>query len=154
MRFQGGGVGTLTHGVTLQGQKYETAIEVWADGLRMSLEEPYFPECRLRVRLGEQLASRLAILVPANVANLIIEQPICHCVSVCLSATPQVTLMRSRWRASPMLTPTSGRCRSSWPPSAPGTPVRSAPPTEMLPRATSSPGPSAGPASRTEVFEL
>lgn len=52
MRFQGGGVGTLTHGVTLHGQKYETAIEVWADGLRMSLEEPYFPECRLRVRLG------------------------------------------------------------------------------------------------------
>ena len=58
MRFQGGGVGTLTHGITLHGQKYETAIDVWADGLRLSLEEPYFPECRLRARLGEPLASQ------------------------------------------------------------------------------------------------
>ena len=35
----------LMHGV-----KYKTAIEVWTDGLRM--EEPYFPECKLRVRIG------------------------------------------------------------------------------------------------------
>ena len=50
--FSGGAVGNLIHLVSLHGVKYETAIEVWADGLRMALEEPYFPECRLRVRIG------------------------------------------------------------------------------------------------------
>ena len=51
--FTSGAVGALTHGATLQGKKYEAAIDVWADGLRLSLEEPYFPECKLRVRQGE-----------------------------------------------------------------------------------------------------
>ena len=53
--YTSGAVGSLTHGLTLQGKKYETAIEVWADGLRLALQEPYFPECKLRVRVGEQL---------------------------------------------------------------------------------------------------
>lgn len=51
--FESGTVGNLTHAVSLHGPKYEAAIEVLADGLRMSLEEPYFPECKLRVRIGE-----------------------------------------------------------------------------------------------------
>ena len=51
--FSNGAVGNLTHAVCLHGPKYETAIEVWGDGLRMSLEEPYFPECKLKVRIGE-----------------------------------------------------------------------------------------------------
>ena len=46
-------MGSLTHGVTLQGKSYEATIEIWADGLRMTLQEPYFPECTLRVRRGE-----------------------------------------------------------------------------------------------------
>ena len=50
--FVSGAVGALTHGVSLHGKKYEAAIDVWADGLRMALEEPYFPECKLRVRKG------------------------------------------------------------------------------------------------------
>ena len=50
--FSSGAVGNLTHLVALHGVKYETIIEVWADGLRMALEEPYFPECKLRVRIG------------------------------------------------------------------------------------------------------
>ena len=55
--FCNGAVGNLIHTVSLHGPKYEAAIEVWADGLRMSLEEPYFPECRLRVRKGELVPS-------------------------------------------------------------------------------------------------
>jgi len=46
-------VGTLTHGVALHGKKYETSIDVWGDGLRMALEDPYFPECKLRIRQGQ-----------------------------------------------------------------------------------------------------
>ena len=51
--FSSGAIGVLTHGATLQGKKYESAIDVWADGLRLALEEPYFPECKLRVRMGK-----------------------------------------------------------------------------------------------------
>lgn len=52
-KFKAGGVGSLTHGLTLQGRKYEAFFDVWADGLRLALEQPYFPECILRVRTGE-----------------------------------------------------------------------------------------------------
>ena len=51
--FTSGAVGSLTHGATLHGKKYEAAIDIWCDGLRLSLEEPYFPECKLRVRMGK-----------------------------------------------------------------------------------------------------
>ena len=51
--FSSGAIGALTHGVALHGKKYEAAIDVWADGLRLALEEPYFPECKLRVRYGK-----------------------------------------------------------------------------------------------------
>ena len=51
--FSSGAVGNLTHALCLHGPEYEASLEVWADGLRMALEEPYFPECRLRVRRGE-----------------------------------------------------------------------------------------------------
>ena len=50
--FTNGAVGNLIHAIALHGPKYEATIEVWADGLRMSLEEMYFPECKLRVRRG------------------------------------------------------------------------------------------------------
>ena len=52
--YSSGAVGSLIHGVLLQGRRYETAIEVWADGLRLALQDPYFPECSLRVRIGKQ----------------------------------------------------------------------------------------------------
>ena len=48
-RFENGAVGSLTHGVLLHGQKYESELEVWADGLRMVLQDPY-GLCRLHVR--------------------------------------------------------------------------------------------------------
>lgn len=51
-KFTNGTVGSLTHGVSLHCQRYEANIEIWADGLRIVLEEPYQPECKLRVRRG------------------------------------------------------------------------------------------------------
>ena len=51
-KYTNGTVGSLTHGVTLLCQRYEANIDVWADGLRIALEEPYSPQCRLRVRRG------------------------------------------------------------------------------------------------------
>ena len=51
--FTNGAIGNLTHAIALHGPKYEAAIEIWADGLRITLEEPYFPECKLRVRIGK-----------------------------------------------------------------------------------------------------
>lgn len=52
-RLAGGGVACLTHAAALQGRKYEAGLEVWADGLRLTLEKPYWPECLLRIRSGE-----------------------------------------------------------------------------------------------------
>ena len=60
--FAGGAIGNLTHAIALHGPKYEAAVEVWADGLRMALEEPYFPECKLRVRAGR---CRMRVEVPS-----------------------------------------------------------------------------------------
>jgi predicted dehydrogenase len=51
-RFEGGGVGMLTHGIYLWCKRYEASLDIWADGLRISLEEPYHPECVVRVRRG------------------------------------------------------------------------------------------------------
>lgn len=49
-RFLGGGLGSLFHTVCLHGKKYEASIDVFMDGLRLSLEEPYLDTCRLKVR--------------------------------------------------------------------------------------------------------
>ena len=50
-RFQqGGGIGTLTHTVTLHGDRYESSLDIWCDGLRITLHEPYHPQCELRIR--------------------------------------------------------------------------------------------------------
>jgi len=48
-RFESGALGSLTHGALLHEEKYEVELEVWGDGLRMVLEDPY-GRCRLRVR--------------------------------------------------------------------------------------------------------
>lgn len=49
-KFKSGGLGNLTHSVVLQDYQYETAIDIWCDGLRLSLIDPYFPSCTLRIR--------------------------------------------------------------------------------------------------------
>jgi len=51
-KFKNGGLGMLTHGVLLHGKAYETELEVWGDGYRIALLEPYF-KCRLSVRFPE-----------------------------------------------------------------------------------------------------
>lgn len=48
-KFENGALGSLNHGVLLHGKKYEAEIEVWADGLRLVLEDPYGAS-RLAVR--------------------------------------------------------------------------------------------------------
>ena len=48
-KFDSGAVGSLTHGILLHEQKYESELEVWGDGLRMVLADPY-GACRLHVR--------------------------------------------------------------------------------------------------------
>lgn len=48
-KFQSGALGTLNHATLLHGKKYEAEVEIWGDGLRIELVEPY-GACRLRVR--------------------------------------------------------------------------------------------------------
>ncbi len=48
-RFANGAVGSLTHGALLHHKKYLAELEVWSDGLRIVLAEPY-DKCRLLVR--------------------------------------------------------------------------------------------------------
>lgn len=48
-KFQNGAVGSLTHGTLLHQKKYDTEIEVWGDGLRLVLQDPY-GDCRVLVR--------------------------------------------------------------------------------------------------------
>jgi len=51
-QFESGAIGSLTHGVLLHGSKYESEIEVWGDGYRLVLSDPY-TKCALSVRLPE-----------------------------------------------------------------------------------------------------
>ena len=51
-KFKSGGIGSLMHTVALHGHRYESHIEVIMDGLRLTLYEPYHPECKLLVRDG------------------------------------------------------------------------------------------------------
>ena len=48
-KYTSGAVGSLLHGTLLHGGKYESELEVWADGLRLVLVDPY-GDCRLLVR--------------------------------------------------------------------------------------------------------
>jgi len=49
-QFESGAIGSLMHGVVLHGNKYENELEVWGDGYRLVLVDPY-NECKLSVRL-------------------------------------------------------------------------------------------------------
>jgi len=48
-RYESGAVGSLVHGTLLHREKYESELEIWADGLRLVLLDPY-GDCRLLVR--------------------------------------------------------------------------------------------------------
>ncbi len=81
--YSSGGVGCLTHAVTLQGEKYESAIDVWADGLRLSVEDLYFPGCKLSVRIGiilrYTLSWRTVLHEITSELEVIKGQSLCHC---------------------------------------------------------------------------
>jgi len=49
-KFKNGAIGSFMHGVLLHELKYETELEVWGDGYRMQLIDPY-GKCQLGVRL-------------------------------------------------------------------------------------------------------
>jgi len=51
-KFQSGAIGTLTHGVLLHGNKYESEIEIWGDGYKIQLSDPYH-KCELKMRLPD-----------------------------------------------------------------------------------------------------
>ena len=48
-RFASGALGSMTHGTLLHREKYETEIEIWGDGLRIVLLDPY-GHCRILIR--------------------------------------------------------------------------------------------------------
>jgi len=50
--YTNGAIGSLTHGVLLHGNKYEAELEVWGDGYRLVLIDPY-GKCKLSVRLPD-----------------------------------------------------------------------------------------------------
>lgn len=56
-RFASGALGTLTHALLQHGKAYDTELEVWSDGLRATLRDPYSVECRLDLRVGEMRTS-------------------------------------------------------------------------------------------------
>jgi len=51
-RFTNGAIGSLMHGVLLHQDKYESEIEIWGDGYRLVLIDPY-DKCILSVRLPD-----------------------------------------------------------------------------------------------------
>lgn len=64
-RFTSGALGTLTHALLQHGKAYDTELEVWADGLRAVLRDPYSPACHLDLRVGEMRSTQ----TPADGAN-------------------------------------------------------------------------------------
>ena len=52
-RFTSGAMGSLAHGLLQHGKAYDTELEVWADGLRAVLSDPYSDQCQLQVRSGD-----------------------------------------------------------------------------------------------------
>ncbi len=54
-RFASGALGSLSHGTLLHGRSYAAELEVWGDGLRAILSDPY-GQCRLGVRRPGQEA--------------------------------------------------------------------------------------------------
>merc|ERR1712232_467481 len=41
-KFESGAIGTLTHALLLHDQRYFTEIDIWADGIRIMLQDPYY----------------------------------------------------------------------------------------------------------------
>lgn len=52
-KFHKHGLGSLLHAVSLHGKEYEASVEIWCDGMRLALIEPYRPSCQLKVRTAD-----------------------------------------------------------------------------------------------------
>jgi len=48
-KFESGAIGTLTHALLLHDQRYFTEIDIWADGIRVMIQDPYY-DTKLVVR--------------------------------------------------------------------------------------------------------
>lgn len=48
-KFNSGAIGSLSHGVLQHGQKYHTQFEIWCDGYRILLEDPYSSACTVTI---------------------------------------------------------------------------------------------------------
>jgi len=57
-KFKSGAIGSLMHAALLHEVKYEAELEVWGDGYRIVLIEPY-SKCRLSVRLPHSEESKI-----------------------------------------------------------------------------------------------
>eukprot|EP01114_Cavostelium_apophysatum_P018701 TRINITY_DN5852_c0_g1_i2.p1 TRINITY_DN5852_c0_g1~~TRINITY_DN5852_c0_g1_i2.p1 ORF type:complete len:385 (-),score=87.84 TRINITY_DN5852_c0_g1_i2:38-1192(-) len=57
-KFNNGAIGNLMHGALLHEIKYETELEVWGDGYRIVLIDPY-AKCRVAVRLPSSEAETI-----------------------------------------------------------------------------------------------
>jgi len=51
-RYKNGAIGSLNHGLLMQGSRYTAEFEVWGDGIRLVLIDPY-ASCKLLVRTPE-----------------------------------------------------------------------------------------------------
>jgi len=47
--FKNGAIGTLSHGTLMHGTKYHTEFEIWGDGLKILLHDPYTDQCTVSV---------------------------------------------------------------------------------------------------------
>jgi len=48
-KYQTGAIGVLSHGALMQGTKYHTQFEIWCDGYRILLSDPYSHNCSLEI---------------------------------------------------------------------------------------------------------
>lgn len=68
-KFKNGALGSLSHAALLHDTRYASEFEVWADGLLMTLVDPY-SECKLLVREpGNEEAQTFSYKVPVVLLN-------------------------------------------------------------------------------------
>jgi len=92
-KFTNGAMGSFMHGVLLHELKYETELEVWGDGYRMQLIDPY-GKCQLAVRLPhseETVIHEFAHDDPYYSEDLAFMQAVKHAVLPPATTTPTTT---------------------------------------------------------------
>jgi len=54
-KFRTGAIGVLSHGALMHGQKYHTQFEIWCDGYRILIHDPYSSDCYVEIN-GNKIA--------------------------------------------------------------------------------------------------